>query len=346
MHSEQEKFNQIELAAKLPGGGWARNHFARLDDADAIAAWREQFENRDVYASICSFEKPSRDGEYRCSFCLDLDAEDLKVARSETLKACDLLMERLEIPPESIQLFLSGWKGFHLIVSLSVFGDPDYPHALSVWRAWAVSLTRAGIKHLDLGIYQPSRVLRLPNSINTKSGLYKVAIDYKELKDLGLSYVLEEAKTPRGRNVSGLPEFSPKAAAQFRKAMDWVERHKRTTNTLRPASVGEFRHGWRVPPCIRRLESATLPDGIRHQSYLDLARFYAWVGMHPLEAEGRIKEIDERHPIKDPDCISRAVKFGIEHPGFPGCRNEILRQYCEPERCFRMKRVYRPKGRF
>lgn len=343
MHSEQEKFTQIELAAKLPGGGWVRNHFARFDDADAIAAWREQFENRDVYASVCRFDQPSRDAAYVCDFYLDVDAEDLAVARSETLKACDLIMERLETIPE---LFFSGAKGFHVIVPRSVFGDPDYPHALSVWRPWAVSLTRAGIKHLDLGIYQPSRVLRLPNSINTKSGLYKVDSDYKELKDLGLSHVLEEAKTPRERNVSGLPEFSPKAAARFREAVEWVERHKRTRNTLRPASVGKFRHGWRVPPCIRRLESATLPDGIRHESYLTLARYYVWLGMHPLEAEDRIKEIDERHPIKDSDCISRAVKFGIEHPGFPGCRNEILRQYCAPERCFRTKQVDRSKRRF
>jgi len=84
------------------------------------------------------------------------------------------------------------------------------------------------------------------------------------------------------------------------------------------------------------LENATLIDGMRHEAYLQLARFYARVGMHPEEAMERIKKLDSRNPIKNPMDIERIGQYGHTHPGFPGC-NDVTRLFCSEEECFYAK---------
>ncbi|MBE3096892.1 MAG: hypothetical protein IMZ44_07135 [Planctomycetes bacterium] len=323
----------MELAGMLPGGGMKRNQWVRVDDAIALSAWRKEFDNRDVYASVCRFTEPNRSSPYECAFFLDIDAEDLEQARVETLKASDLLTEHLAISPGSLDLFFSGAKGFHMIIPSTVFGEPDSPSTLRIWQKLARRLVKEGIPHIDLGVYQASRVLRLPNSINSKTGLYKVPLEYKELRDLGLGHVLDVARSSREEDSMALPEESPRAVGWFQEAVKWRERRLTRRNPASRERRG-FRNGWRVPPCIRNLEAATLPDGIRHDAYFALAKFYAWIGMHPAEVAERILAIDGRHPIRDPKYIERVVRCGAGHSGFAGCDHPVLRRLCERARCF------------
>ena len=85
------------------------------------------------------------------------------------------------------------------------------------------------------------------------------------------------------------------------------------------------------------IERAVIPDGIRHPLYLSLARYYGYLNMHHDEILDRIMAIDQRHPICDTDSIQRAVKFGAEHPGFPGCDDPSLKRYCHSDTCFYAK---------
>ncbi|HUT56836.1 MAG TPA: hypothetical protein VNA25_03050, partial [Phycisphaerae bacterium] len=280
MATSRDKYRWIELAGMLPGGGMKRNHFVRCEDSQAIRAWRKGFGNRDVYASVCRFAEPTRASPYVCDFFLDMDAEDLELARDETLKACDLLVEHLAISPGSPDLFFSGAKGVHLIVSLKVFGEPVYPYGLQIWQVLARRLSKEGIFHIDSAVYQNARVLRLPNSIHSKTGLYKVPLEYKELRDLGLGHVLEVAKQPRDEDSMAVLEECPRAVGWIKRAIAWDEK-RRKQRAKRKDEKTPFRQGWRMPPCIQTLERVRLPDGLRHSAYFVLARWYAYVNMHP-----------------------------------------------------------------
>ena len=330
----------IELAAILPEGGMVRNQFVPTDDTGAISAWRNRFDNKDVYASICLFTQSSRESPYTCPFFLDVDCEnDLERAHGEVLGACNLLIEHIGIDPECLDIHFSGAKGFHVIVPLEVFGQPLYQGVMAIWSELAKRLAKEDLKRIDLAVYQPSRVLRLANSINSKTGLYKVPLEFKELKDLGLGYVLEIAKSPREEDSMAMPEECPQVIAWFNNAMDWVQ----VRNVYRKhEEVHQFKNGWRKPPCIRKLETGKLSQGIRHTAYFELSRFYAWINMHPLEAEDRIRQIDQRNPIRDPDYISRVVHSARKYKGFSPCRKQIFIQHCDPERCF-VKRFRRPQ---
>ncbi|MCD6404957.1 MAG: hypothetical protein J7M19_03950 [Planctomycetes bacterium] len=341
MSASDDSFSWIELAGITPRAAMIRNRFVRAEDLQAVKTWRERFDNRDVYASVCRFAKPTRDADFFCDFFLDIDSDNLNTAREEALRAFYLLVDHLGLRPEWVDLFFSGAKGFHVIVPHVVFGSPKASEIMRVWKALAGRLVSEGLEHIDLGVYQKSRVLRLPNSLNSKSGLYKVPLEYKELRDFGLDYVLELAREPRDEDSLAMPEEGLKAAAWFREALTWW-RTKRAGKTPRSNSTTKFSQGWRVPPCIRNIEQATLPDGIRHTAYLALARFYAWIGMHALEAEERIGLIDEKHSVRDSACIARIVEFGGKHPGFPGCDNPVLKKYCDRKRCF-LPRIRRNK---
>jgi len=182
-------------------------------------------------------------------------------------------------------------------------------------------------------VYQASRVLRLPNSINSKTGLYKVPLEYKELRDFGVGHALDVARAPREEDSMAVPEESPKAVGWFQSAVKWCEGLE-AKRAAHPPAKG-FREGWRVPPCIRNIETSTLPDGIRHDAYFALAKFYGWIGMHPAESAERLHTIDGRRPIRDPKYIRRVAFYGVEHPGFMGCKHAAIMRYCEPSKCFR-----------
>ena len=63
-----------------------------------------------------------------------------------------------------------------------------------VFRHLARRLRKDGITALDCGIYQHNRLLRLPNTINSKSGLYDIALAWEELRDYGIETIKEMAR--------------------------------------------------------------------------------------------------------------------------------------------------------
>jgi hypothetical protein len=121
--------------------------------------------------------------------------------------------------------------------------------------------------------------------------------------------------------------------AWFENAVRIIEK-KGTGIHAPPKLTNTFRNGWRKPPCIRSIEKAIIPEGMRHTLYYELSRYYAWIGMHHDGIIEQLGEIDARNPIEDPEYIARTVMSGCQKPGFPGCDNEVLKKYCDKENCF------------
>jgi hypothetical protein len=323
----------VELAAMVAAGGMVRNVFVGLNEADRIATFRRQHDNTDVYMSVARWMQPAREGACMLPFFLDIDADDLEVAREECVRAALLLWDKAGIAPEAVEWRFSGKKGFHGIVPDEIFGTPTTNTDLPIWQSLAHRLVREGVPHLDVQVYQASRVLRLPNSINSKSGLYDVALEFAEIRDLKIKDILEMAKAPRDDESMASEVDCPRAAQWLFKAREWWARNQ---SRFAQASkhVGAEKDGWRVPPCVRRVEAATLPDGVRHAIYFELARFNASIGMAPEESADRLHEIDDRHPIRDPEYIDRVVHNARKYAGFRGCPNRVLERFCDRERCF------------
>ena len=327
-----DEFAWIELAARR-GTGMARNHFVAASDPEAVTDWRREHRNRDVYASVCRFQEPDRDSPYTCDLVLDIDGEDLQLAKRQTEGICDRLIRRWELDPGWLRIAFSGAKGFHIEIPRAVFGDPPGSALMRISRALARRLVKDGFGCVDDRIYQHTRILRLPNSIHTTTSLYKIPLEYAELLDLELEYICEHAREPREDDVLAVPaDEAPKAVGWLHEARDWCAKHARRSRRISPADFQAG--GWRCPPCIRRIERAALEDGRRHDTLFALAQFYAAIGMAPEEIACRLGEINQRNPIRDPDYIERLARDARQYANLPACPNPALAPFCERGGCF------------
>ncbi|MDP2207306.1 MAG: DnaB-like helicase C-terminal domain-containing protein [Bacteroidota bacterium] len=144
----------------------------------------------------------------------DFDGSDLHEVKAEVEKFIRFL-EVEYMPIEYVSIFFSGNKGFHLSIPFKAISEPEFSiEFYKTVKKMVLKLT-AGFKFVDAGIYQINRLMRLENTINAKSGLYKIPITFEELVSLSVAEIQEVAKTPREfeqyedeiKEISGLREL-------------------------------------------------------------------------------------------------------------------------------------------
>lgn len=129
---------------------------------------------------------------------LDFDREDdptaaLADARAFVRRFC----ARYEVPPQAIQAWFSGRKGISLELPAPLFGgfDPS-PETAARLKALVAALAE-GLPTLDGQIYERVRLWRVENTVNGKSGLFKIPLTPHELLALGLDEIRRLAAGPR-----------------------------------------------------------------------------------------------------------------------------------------------------
>jgi hypothetical protein len=195
----------------------------------------------------------------------------------------------------------------------------------------------AGVRYIDKGIYTPRRILRLPNSKNSKSGLFKIPLTHQETRDMDICGILKLAENPRPDDSYAAPLLCEKAVNWYRDAIERTKNRVESHRSVEKNIIANLKQGWRIPPCVKNIQEAILPDGIRHHAYFSLARFYSWIGMHPTAILELIQTIDNKHPIRDPESIERSIKSAGSHAGFAGCNDEAFEKYCCKDICFYAK---------
>jgi len=160
-------------------------------------------------------------GSYFCEFLyLDIDRNgDLLGALESTRDIVKRLYQRFQLSPKQLYIAFSGSKGFHIGLHQSLFGgfapSPHLPQqiqvlaarllaechdlTLDVMQAQHAEAKKAGgnFADADLGIYNPNRLFRVINSLNKKSGRYKVGLTSEELLNLPLTEIEKLASAPR-----------------------------------------------------------------------------------------------------------------------------------------------------
>ena len=331
--SQRESYDWYELAALLPNGKMVRGHYARKDDLATTSQWRRRFHSRNVFSSVGLLKEPNNSSACILPWYFDIDClHDLPATRESTLMLCELLMDRTRVRQENLDIFFSGNKGFHVVVALEIFRAFYSPYTLGLYRRMARRARDAGVRYLDESVYTRRRLWRLTNSRHGKSGLFKIPLTYEELRDISIDGIKKLAASPRPDDTLARHQVCEEAAEWYGRAIAALA-GLRVHSGLTMANT-KFRRGWRIPPCIKAMQDAVLPDGMRHQTYLSLARFYSWINMHPDEIRERLEALNSRNPIRDSDYIGRTVDWACAHPGFPGCNDESLRRYCRPENCF------------
>jgi len=133
---------------------------------------------------------------------LDIDSPDLGRALETARDITRYLFDNWGVTEQTLAVYFSGMKGFHITVATEAFGEVQPGTELpGVFREVRQSIVqKAAVKHpetVDFSISDRMRLLRLPNTRHSKSGLYKVPLQMEELLSCEPEEIRSIAQKPR-----------------------------------------------------------------------------------------------------------------------------------------------------
>ena len=182
-----------------------RNLYFKRDElfADKVDSFIKDFNNTDVYYSIYNYSDDNINECYLSGpLYLDFDINNLeenyKTIRREVYQTIRYFERVWKIPSKLVKIYFSGYKGFHLIINNHLFGVNNYDSGLNLKYKILAKLIQkeCGLTTLDIKVYDRKRLFRMPNSINGKSGLYKVNISLETLMSSSLLDIQRIAQQP------------------------------------------------------------------------------------------------------------------------------------------------------
>ena len=256
-------------------------------------------------------------------FILDVDANGKFVnARDKTI-ALSLVLEDLMVP---YNIYFSG-TGMHLGIPGNAFRHkPAKDLHLLVKRC----LKSKGIfEYADHSVTDKTRLVRLVNTINNKTRLYKVQLTKTQLHEFGRSDIIKYAKTPK--EYFPLPNECEPA---FDLMTDTARNVKKLKSKTKPWQG--YDPDPREYPCIQSLLKGA-SYGSRHQSALVIASHLRWrysKDIVELIMENWRQKIDDPDkPFSETEMENIITHTYSGHNGEGnryGCDNWIKDRHCDP----------------
>lgn len=118
---------------------------------------------------------------------IDIDNVDLDKALETCRNFLRYLENAYDVPLKSLRDYFSGFKGFSIEIPTVLFGDVQPATELpDVFKEVAKELK---FDDFDLMLYKRNGLWRLPNTINSKSGLYKIPLSVNQVFDLSVDEI-------------------------------------------------------------------------------------------------------------------------------------------------------------
>lgn len=283
--------NYKEFGVKTSGG--FRRNIVIEDTPEAIQAYRDKYNNTDVFTTVLSYDdKDIRNANKTGSLYFDFDGV---TSQEDTKKLVDFLVSQ-GCAKDSIQIFYSGNKGFHVEVPFPTLGISPAKELSKVYKIIALQIKeKLGLETLDTVIYDDVRLFRLANSINGKSGLYKIPLYYEELA-LPLTAIKEMARSPRH-------DFEHQAETPWSQFPGLYEKAKLLKDT-----------GQEIKEPLQLKNLVGIDQGSRDNKMLELAESFLSRNYKEQETWQAINEINRTYnPPLDAKSMERifrqAVKF-------------------------------------
>lgn len=241
-------------------------------DVDKInESIRDKFNNTDIYSTTFSYDTiDQNDSDLIGPLYLDLDGdinsnESYNQVKQDTILAISYLTSVLKVPLEYIKIYFTGSKGFHIIVPHTVFGLTPSKDLNMKYKKIANDIKGYTLyKSIDIRIYDKKRLIRLPHSINGKTGLYKVPLIYQQLKLFDYSMMIHYATTDKDITFVKA-EYIEKAKVAF----DTITKEIKPNDVVRK----EYKPNpnFQIPPCIKNIFRQGAEEGCRNNTAILLA---------------------------------------------------------------------------
>lgn len=341
-----KEFCFVDFAsARQPG---FRNNIVRVGDVPGLV---KRYKSYECYATSFFFRKDLReyvsetgsvggyDGAAFAPFLiLDIDDPDIGEALESARKVLLLLLKHWGIQDKAVHSYFSGSKGFHIMIDSRVFGDinPSGNLHIEFAKVRETISKRAGAD-MDLTIKDKLRLFRIPNTINRKSGLFKIQLSIREIMELKTDDIIKKAEKPLvlvNVDSSGLlpaMDIKPndKALNIYAESISGVREGRIRVRI-------DHRLSGKKPEdvlCEARKEiwQARIQVGLRHNCAM---RILSQFHISGFEKEKALRIMNEWNHNKRVHLPQREIISMVEsvysspHPYSYGCRDSILRTFC------------------
>lgn len=326
-------------------GGVKNDFFTRniFVDTEEVESKRREFNNKDFYCSIYSYKESVDKGPLKAPFYLDIDNHEalinenaFKEVKRDTILAINTLQSVYGVPIEYMQIYFSGSKGFHVIVPQDIFDIEEDERLNDIYYLIATEIKKHTLfGNIDLK-YDRRRLFRVPNSINNKSGLYKIPLSYEELITSTMNSMTDLASNMREIENNITPKIIHKAKEKFEELRDIVykprDKKKYSLNT-------RFK---KMLPCTLNVLDDGCGRGNRNNVTVAVSSALLQNGISFDEVEDRILTWNEEK--NDPPLPEREVRRavlsayqGLQRGMRFGCTKMKEYGYCVPGKCGRVK---------
>ena len=252
---------------------------------------------------------------------IDIDDEDISNAQ-HSLKGLLMNLEDENIDLNTIKIFFSGSKGFHVMIPSVYFTKEPSEDMPKRFRRLALQL--ADTIKIDTAIYDKTRLFRLNNTINSKSGLHKIQISVSEANWLSVDEILALAKEPR----------QPiKTERQVSENFDLVERYHEPLKSI--SKNKETKSSGKL--CMHKMMKG-VPQGNRDNIGLRVATHLRQSGLNANMIWVALNEWNNANtPPLQPNELERIYEQAVNSNYEFGCHDPILKEFCNPDCLFYKK---------
>ena len=310
--------NIIEVGGVI-NNSFTRNKFCRKSELNKKI---EQFTG-DKYMTIYSYDsKDINTCNFIAPLYLDFDIDNLEHNYSKLIRDLKIVIYRLKtelrLEERDIEIYFSGAKGFHIIIDHRILGfEPSRTLNKDLKTIALYFKASTFTKCIDTGIYDYRRLFRVPNTINTKTGLYKVPIMFKDLINMSYEDLLKYASRPH--TFMKKPKiYNKKVHDAFYELLHRLsEREKRTVNT---SIARQYVSNKKLLPCVEYLLQNGADEGQRNNCTIALASALFQIG-HSKEEVIEILEVWNK--TKNDIPISDKELYTTINSAYNNSRNDM-----------------------
>jgi hypothetical protein len=269
----------------------------------------------------------------------DIDANgEIEKALTTARELFDYFVNKLGLPQEAIGCFFSGNKGFHLYPDARVWEAKPGRKLDQIFKNLRETIVKqAQLSYpetIDHACGNKISLLRLPNSINFKSGLYKVQLTPYELYEFSMEEIKEKARQRQemssffdktGLN-SGWTEVIPRAKEMY----EYVEKKLRKKPGIRLRAETRVT---RLCPAIKNIINQGFPCGERDEVALRIASAlnlsnYPREEAHKIMLGWNSRNDQSKEPFMNRELL-RIIDYIYRRGGYKfSCRDALIRRYC------------------
>ncbi|MEM4177828.1 MAG: DnaB-like helicase C-terminal domain-containing protein [Nitrososphaeria archaeon] len=284
------------------------------------------------YGTIAGYSGP-----VYCDYLwLDFDSESGNInTLIERLRLfLDSLGSKYHIPFDSLRLYFSGNKGFHLGIDSRLFEfspSPDLPKL----QKWYASTICGDYITPDLAIYNSTRLFRVPNSLNKKKGLHKIPLTIEEIFIFDYDDIASIATEKREVNFDD-------------SSVDYTMISGILLNFLPPFKEEGIKeivnddnlNGIRAKSCLWNMLSSSVKQGERDETAIRIAVELLKNGLSTEFVKTILLQWNRKNdPPLPEETIYKKIESAIKHKYDYGCNDNILSKYCSPDCILKKKNL-------